>query len=358
MTDSQDAQLARRTTYRAVSTELALLSDQHLLELLNKAEPMGVGIGGTTALLTVNGVDIFVKKIRLTDLERQPENSMSTRNIFELPLYYQYGIGSAGFGVWRELAAHTMTTNWVLAGECHNFPIMYHWRVLPKLTPEIPTTDQLAKLEQDVAWWGESSLVRARLMENLKASADVVVFLECFSGNLHTWLRRQMLEGGDVAELACAMVERKLKSVAAFMNARGLLHFDAHFNNILTDGHDLYFSDFGLATCAQFDLSKAESDFFKKNYRYDQCYTMAYFVEWLLTALFGAENWAIGNDNALLHEYAAGKGKPLLPVIDRIIRRYVSVAVVMNDFFLKLKESKATLLPTDKLEYACKNLSD
>jgi len=267
-------------------------------------------------------------------------------------LYYQYGIGSAGFGVWRELAIHTMTTNWVLAGECQSFPLMYHWRLLPRPTLETQTPEQLAELERDVEWWGGSSIVRARLLENLKASADIVVFLEYFPENLHKWLRKQILVGGDIAELACEMVESNLKAITSFINSRGLLHFDAHFNNILTDGYNLYFSDFGLALCTQFELSEEESDFFKKNHNYDQCYTMAYFVEWLLTELFGAENWAIGNYNAMLHEYAAGEGRPLLPAIEVIIMRYAPIAVVMNEFFLKLKLSKTTSYPTAELERA------
>src|SRR5690349_413540 len=101
----------RLTTHAAISTKLSLLNNECLLRLLEKAVPLGTNIGGITSLLTINDTNIFVKRIRLTDIERRPENIMSTRNIFELPLYYQYGIGSAGFGVWCELAIHTMTTN-------------------------------------------------------------------------------------------------------------------------------------------------------------------------------------------------------------------------------------------------------
>lgn len=346
----QSAQATRIATYRAVSTELTLLNDQQLLALLETAKPIGTSIGGISTLLTISDTPIFIKKIRLTDIERQHENIMSTRNFFELPLYYQYGIGSTGFGVWRELATHAMTTNWVLAGDCKNFPLMYHWRLLPRLTLETPTSEQLAELERDVEWWGDSSLVRARLLANLTASADIVVFLEYFPENLHRWLSKQIINGGDVAGSACEMVENNLMAITSFINSRGLLHFDAHFNNILTDGHDLYFTDFGLAICEQFELSEAESDFFKENFNYDQCYTLSYFVEWLLTESFGTENWAIGNYNAMLHEYAAGKGRPLLPAIEAIIMRYAPIAIVMNEFFLKLKISKATSFPTSELE--------
>lgn len=134
----------RCATYNAVSTQLELLNDEHLAELIKSAIPIGTSIGGTTALLQINDKKVFVKKIRITDLERQHENRRSTRNMFELPLYYQYGIGSAGFGVWRELAIHMMATNWVLSGECKNFPLMYHWRLLPRQQLEKPTPEQLA----------------------------------------------------------------------------------------------------------------------------------------------------------------------------------------------------------------------
>jgi hypothetical protein len=81
-----------------------------------------------------------------------------------------------------------MATNWVLSGECHNFPLMYHWRLLSKSIPDTPTVDQLAELERDVEWWGGSPIIYTRLTENLKASADIVIFLEYFPENLHTWL--------------------------------------------------------------------------------------------------------------------------------------------------------------------------
>jgi hypothetical protein len=63
---------------------------------------------------------------------------------------------------------------------------------------------------------------------------------------------------------------------------------------------------------------------------------MAYFVEWLLMVLFEIKDWIIGNDNAVLYEYAAGKGRAVRPSIETIIRRYLPIAIVMNDFFIKL----------------------
>ena len=73
---------------------------------------------------------IFVKKVPLNEIERKPENIRSTENLFGIPLYYQYGVGSGGFSVWRELSAHIMSTEWVLSSENGDLPLMYHWRII------------------------------------------------------------------------------------------------------------------------------------------------------------------------------------------------------------------------------------
>ncbi|MEU7909556.1 hypothetical protein [Microbispora bryophytorum] len=127
----EQRRLARVAAYAKVSPAFALMSDRRLAALLREATPLGTGIGGTSAVLDVEGARIFVKRIPLTDLELRPGNRMSTRNVFGLPGFSQYGAGSAGFGAWRELAVHQMATNWVLAGEFAGFPLAYHWRVLP-----------------------------------------------------------------------------------------------------------------------------------------------------------------------------------------------------------------------------------
>jgi len=128
---------ARLTAHSAVSTSLALCSDRALRELVDTAVPIGSGIGGKSVLLEVAGTPVFVKRVPLTDPERQPEYGIGT-------------IGGPGFGAWRELAVHTMTTNWVLAAEHEGFPLMYHWRVLPDSTP-LP--EELADIERAVAYW-------------------------------------------------------------------------------------------------------------------------------------------------------------------------------------------------------------
>ena len=347
-TPIKDTKTAERlTTYSAISTKLALLSDHHLSKLLEQATPLGESICGATLRLDMDGTSIFVKKIGLTDIEKRPENVMSTANVFDLPTYFQYGIGSQGFGAWRELIVHIMTTNWVLVGECLNFPLMYHWRVLPRTQQADSSIEALNELEQSVAFWDGSSAIRSRMLANLHASTEITLFLELMPENLDQWLRKQMAQGGEVAESACAMVEKNLHMMTSFMNERGLLHFDAHFWNILTDGRGLYFSDFGLAISDRFELSEKERDFFREHHNYDRCYTMAFFVGYILRESFGSEHY-----DTILHEFSMGKPtKELPPVIAAIVARYASMTAAMNKFHRVLKtESKKTPYPFDELE--------
>lgn len=97
------------------------------------------------------------------------------------------------------------------------------------------------------AYWGGGSQARRRIEALQQSSASVALFLEYIPQNLHQWLGEQVDAGGEAADRACAMVERDLEAGTSFMNSRGLLHFDAHFENILTDGQRRFFADYGPA---------------------------------------------------------------------------------------------------------------
>lgn len=337
----------RLKTYSHISSELTCLSDKRLSDVLAKAKPLHSGIGGKSVLLTIEETPIFVKKVPLTDLERQPENILSTANLFELPLCYQYGIGSAGFSVWRELAAHIMTTNWVISGECPNFPMIYHWRILPTSNPEPMNVEQVEKLESDVKYWENSLAIRKRLEGIHHSSAHVLLFLEYVPDTLYEWLGAQLKVEGKTSELAVSFVEDSLKTTNDFMNSRGLLHFDAHFENILTDGKRIYLSDFGLALSSQFELSKAETDFLNTHRSYDQCSRALNLLHCMITNLFGKENWEVR-----LQEYLKSEGGELSSPLATIIKSYAPIALAMDKFYQKLQqETKSAPYPAENLEY-------
>ncbi|MGW0841640.1 protein kinase family protein [Streptomyces sp. NPDC002787] len=324
---------ARLAAHGAVSTSLALCSDRALGELVDTAVPVGSGIGGKSALLEVAGTPVFVKRVPLTDLERRPEHVRSTANLFALPVFCQYGIGALGapsFGAWRELAVHIMTTNWVLAAEHEGFPLMYHWRVLPDSTP-LP--EELADVERAVAYWGGGSQVRRRIEALQRSSASVALFLEYIPQNLHQWLSDRIEAGDEAADRACALVEQGLEAGTSFMNARGLLHFDAHFENILTDGRRLYFADYGLAVSSRFEMSQDEADFFDRHRLYDRCYTATYLVKWLVTALYGYQREDGDGRYALLRAFAEGERPTGIPeAAAAIIARHAPIAAAVSGF--------------------------
>lgn len=335
----------RLKTYANVSTNLASTSTQKLELILADAKPMHQGIGGKSVLISVDESLVFVKKIPLTELEQLPQHLMSTANFFNLPPGYQYGTGSAGFGAWRELATHIMTTNWVIAGESAHFPLLYHYRILPCRPCDL-NTDYWGDIDAYCQYWENSNSICKRVEALNQASAQIVLFLEYIPKNLYDWLGAQLTKGGLAAEKAVAWVDKDLKIINKHMNEQGLVHFDAHFNNILTDGQRLYLSDFGLALSATFDLSNAETEFLKHHQSFDQACHAVNLLHCIITSLFGKEAWI-----EQLQAYLAGKGEVLPPVITAVIKDYAPIALLMDDFFQKLqKESKSTPYPALALE--------
>jgi hypothetical protein len=248
----------RLERHAAVQRVLAGRSDAELVAAVAAATPIETGIGGPVAAMEIEGAPVFVKTVRLTDRERAAERS--TANLFDLPLVYQYGIGSAGFGAWRELEAHELTTAWVTTGACAAFPLMHHARVLPVAPMGMPD------LEEQVAAWGGSPAVRARLTALGEATAGVVLFLEHFPHDLAGWL--------EAAGAVPPWLEPELLAVASFLGARDFVHFDMHFRNLLTDGERLYVSDFGLALSSTFTLSDEERAFLERHRDFDREYVL------------------------------------------------------------------------------------
>jgi hypothetical protein len=320
--------VGRQSSHEILSAELARLSSEQLMELLNHGKQLGPGIGGTSMSLMISEKPVFVKKVSLTELERQ--NPHSTENLFKLPYFYQYGIGSTGFGAWRELATHCMTTDCVLSGECQNFPILYHWRVLPEDANRLRTSEGQTKLNSSVQFWENSNEVRARLQAIQEAKFSLVLFLEYFPETVDEWFNRQLSFGGEAAAAACRLAENELNEVTQFMKSKGLIHFDGHFRNLLTDGSRIYFADFGLAVSNRFSLSKEEIAFFSEHSNYDRFYTMTHLVNRLSAAMTDRED--------------------LDPSIKAVVERNTPIALIMNRFFQKLQtETRKAEFPTDAL---------
>ncbi len=338
----------RITIYHTISSVLNALHDEDLQHLVSTASPVhhGSGSKAKSCILKIKNTPVFVKKIPLTDIEQLSENIMSSANIFNLPLHYQYGVGSAGFGAWRELLVHQLTTKWVLEKKCFGFPLLYHRCIVPSSVSTTMNPDQQETLNRDVIYWENSSNIRKRLEALHYAASDILLFLEYIPQTLHQWLKTQLKIGGKTAENAVQFVNQILYQILQFMHINHLVHFDAHFKNILTDGEALYFTDFGLTLSSEFHLCESETKFFKQHQNYDQCCIRVNFLHTIITSLFETKNWII-----TLHEFIDGQHGQLEPVITALIHQYAPIAFIMDNFFQKLQsESKSTLFPAAELD--------
>src|SRR5438552_5794512 len=113
---------SRRARHEKLSALLASCDDVELAALVGTGRASGVGVGGGSVLLDIDGTPVFAKRIPLTD--RELAHPRSTANLFDLPVFCQYGVVSPGFNAWRELSANMIVTDGVLAGETESFPLL------------------------------------------------------------------------------------------------------------------------------------------------------------------------------------------------------------------------------------------
>lgn len=241
----------RRKQYFQLSSQIAHLDNTQLRSLLENSESNHSSTGwGMNHVIVFRQANIFVKRLPVTKVEY--DNLLSTKNFYGLPPSYHYGIDSPGFGVFRELVTHIKTTHWVLTEEIATFPLMYHYRILP-------FSGQWPNMEIDQL--SNQATVRNYALDKANASHELVLFLECIPQILETWLR---FNPHQLQKLL-----NDLRTTIDFLRTKGIIHFDAHFRNILTDGVQIYLTDFGLVLDQGFALANDETAFFEQNSLYD-----------------------------------------------------------------------------------------
>lgn len=320
--------MTRYALRETLSTRLASRTDAELAALVDTGRAGSVGVGGGSVVLDVDGVPVFAKSIPLTD--REFAHPRSTANMFDLPMFCQYGIGSPGFNAWRELAANVIVTDGILAGETESFPLLYHWRVLPGRPPIAP---EHADIDAFVTAFDGNPAVRARLEALAAASRSLVLFFEYVPDPLRGWLDHAPASKAET-------LERQLSEIVAFLRSRRLLHMDGHFDNMRTDGERIYLTDFGLATSPLFDLSAVERDFVQRNATHDAGYAAMRLVNWLVTAICGVGTPANGGlvaRNEYVLRCATGNVPGDVPTaVAPILTRHAPAAARMNSFYWKL----------------------
>jgi hypothetical protein len=340
----------RGLTWWRVQALLTSLDDTELAELLRTASEVGTGIGGKTLRLVVDGTTVFVKAVSLTAAETRADNLRSTANLFGLPTFCQYNVGSPGINAWRELEALERTTRWVLDGDAAGFPLLYHWRLLTGDPP--PSEPEHADVDEAVAYWHGAESVGRRLAAIRASTTALLLFLEHQPHQLDTWLRDRIEEGGAAAAEAIEMVDDTLLTPVVWMNQQGLFHFDSHLANLLTDGRQVLVTDFGLATARDFALDDGERRFLDQHRLHDPAYTATKFVNLLVTELTGITDPRARN--AFIAEHASGRAPGgLPPAAEAIVHRYAPVAEIINAVYWQLfTERRDIEFPTAELERA------
>jgi hypothetical protein len=294
-------------------------------------------------VVSVNGTTVFVKRVPLTDVELA--HPSSTRNMFRLPGYYNYGVGSAGFGVFRELTTHEKATQWVLSGAAPGFPLLFHHRVMSRLEPAPPFP---IPFDDYVTYWNSSKTVARYVQARQEAVHEVWFATEFVPHTLFDWMTTNQERTEDALLALCQTV--------TFLRRHGIVHFDAHFGNVLTDGDRYYLADFGLALDESFELTASERRFLDRHQYYDYGIVLWSLSSVLRTmfrslpadardevaAWFGAatatddhETLVALVDNA---EHLRRTGRlPLEPAFVEALHRYRDVVVFMDRFLHRIR---------------------
>ena len=245
----------RRHLYHQFSPQLAQLDDTQITTLLKGiATPH---IWGTNGVISAGGRRFFVKRVPVTELER--EGGSTSRNIYRLPTYYNYGLGSAGCSAYRQILAHTKTNHWVLDGALENFPLLYHHRI-------IPLHNQLVGQNMDglagyVQYWNGNKNIEKLLVARANARCEAVLFFEFIPHAMWKWLGKHIDQLPELVE--------QMRQTFAFLRQNNLVHFDAHLGNVLTDGNRFYLTDFEIAISQDWTLHKRERVFLQRHRHFD-----------------------------------------------------------------------------------------
>jgi hypothetical protein len=357
----------RRKRYFNLSSHIAQLDDTQLRSLVNNSESRESSTGwGINHTIVIGQSQVFVKHLPVTNLEY--DNLFSTKNLYNVPTYCNYGVGlfaSTGFGVFRELVTHLKTTHWVLEGAIATFPLMYHYRIIPfsRQRAEVDLEQHKSYME----YWGNSENAGNYALDRASTNYELVLFLEYVPYVLETWL------GENPHKLQKPLDD--LRMTIDFLRRKGIIHFDAHFQNVLTDGEQTYLTDFGLVLDKSFALTKDEVSFFEHNIFYDYGYVLRNLGHLIRPSY---DSCSENDKRRIMQKYNIKEGlQPyqvrslLLDNIEQIhadrdikldefyvatVVRYRSIIALMQDFFVDMwaNNKKDTKLDRAKLQLLLK----
>lgn len=298
---------------------LAQLTDDELIELGGSTDE-GWGATGTAVL---DGSTVFLKRLPLSEVEHA--HPYSTKNHFRLPTYYSYGVGSAGFGAWREVVAQQTASGAI------GVPELLHHRVLPRTAPprSLPVSP-----EQYVAYWNGNAAIGRYMAMRDAATREVWLVSEHGGQRADRWLLEHPASIEDVLCQVFAALDR--------LHERGITHFDAHLANVVIDGGTCRLIDFGLAMGDGFELSINERRFLDRHRCYDHAVVLLS-LAFLLSDVLGdsVQDSEVAATIRALHDL----GAPLPPELEAALRRFRGPVLYMLDWWARMRR------PTKRSNY-------
>jgi hypothetical protein len=125
------------------------------------------------------------------------------------------------------------------------------------------------------------------------------------------------------------------------MRSSGMAHFDGHFGNVLTDGHQIYLSDFGLASAQRFQLASSERTFLQLTADHDLAYSATALVHTITATSLQFTDPKARNDH-IRRTADTGRTTARDGVLADTVVGYAPVATVVNDFYWKLHDGNVT----------------
>lgn len=322
---------------QTISSILDGLDDAGVRTLVNDADELGIGIGGTTKTARIGESTVFVKQLPLTSIEETDPTATTSR--LQISFVSHYGIGSPTHAVGRELAAHQATSEWVQAGLVDFFPLLLGWRVIDsKCAADLSEFDGDSAPRQWGPYWPQ---VQSKLAAMKNASRSLVLFLEYVPETLGAWLRRSLAEGTG-GTVFPEVVDQLLKATA-WMNSQGFQHFDVHPGNILIREGRLLFTDFGLALHRDFDLTAEEEASMPTHNGFDRDSALMHLFHWTLFELGYTSGTArLEFLRAVAADPTTSALVPVRAALGRgadLITQYARIAVCMTEMFGALMQN-------------------
>ena len=253
-----------------------------------------------------------------------------------LPSFYSDGVGSAGFGASRELAAHQAATELVVSGAVRGFPLLHHQRLMPRVEvpPPFPIyASRCGDVERHPRSLTTSTLVNSRATTS--GCSPNPSRMSCWTGSRTT--STKLLSSSS----SCGRPRRSSTPLASCTSTLTSA-------TLSPTAPSSYLSDFGLAMSDQFDLTADERAFLDTHRDY-------YHAEIIWSLSQPLRHRVRQPPSRSPHQRPPGPRRPctaeprvLVRALDHLepspsrcaaaayvefVRRYAQVALVMDAFF-------------------------